>query len=45
MAIYALILCSFILLAIPIVNNILLKKRKQMLLDQMRQTMEKIGNE
>lgn len=45
MAIYALIICSFILLAIPIVNNVFFKKRKQILLDQMRQTMEKIGNE
>lgn len=45
MAIYTLIICSFILISIPIVNNKLKQNRKQRLLDQMRQTMEKISNE
>ena len=45
MVIYILIVCSFILLALPIVNNMFHEKKKQKFLEQMKETMKKIGDE
>lgn len=45
MATYILVVCSFVLLTVLIVNNTLHKKRKQKLLMQMKETMKKISNE